>query len=190
MMNKMTRQERRESKKQEHDAAVKRFQDLVAKTRAAIEQNELARARLLLKDCDKMVGKADIDDGYAIVLALYNDIENPEQAVRRRQKEQERSGNHAEQDEQQHLEEQERLKKLQQIIKVSESLEISRLADLLKVNVQFVWDHIINWAEQFGFKIKENVVIFGQGNTTAFVDELQRQFDSWDDKIEHKDGKI
>jgi len=87
-------------------------------------------------------------------------------------------------------EEQEHLDKLRKIIKVSNSLEIARLADLLKVDSQFVWDHIIDWAEQFGFRIEENKVIFGQGDTGAFLDELQRQFDTWDGKTKSKDGKI
>jgi len=88
------------------------------------------------------------------------------------------------------LEEKKRLAKLQQIIKVSESLEISRLANVLKVDEQYVWDNIFNWAEQFGFKIKENIVIFGQCDTSAFTDELQRQFDTWDDKTRSKKSKI
>lgn len=95
-----------------------------------------------------------------------------------------------EQDEQRHSEEQDRLDKLRRIIKVSISLEIARLAELLKVDVQFVWDHIIDWAEQFGFRIEENKVIFGHGDTGAFLDELQRQFDTWDDTTKQKDGKI
>ena len=82
------------------------------------------------------------------------------------------------------------MNKLRQIVKVSESLEISRIAKTLEMDEEVLWKHIFDWAEQFGFKIKENVVIFGQGDTTAFIDELQRQFGAWDDTIRRKDGKI
>ncbi|HME52653.1 MAG TPA: hypothetical protein VKM55_10580 [Candidatus Lokiarchaeia archaeon] len=93
-------------------------------------------------------------------------------------------------DQQRINEEQEHLDKLRQIIKVSESLAISRIAKTLEMDEEVLWKHIFDWAEQFGFKIKEDVVIFGQGNTSAFIDELQRQFDSWDDRTKSKDGKI
>ena len=166
------RREREEQRQREHDAAVQHYNELVNETRSAIVQCDFAKARSMVEDCRVIAKQARIAGGITTVDTLLHDIDDAEQAEQRRR------------------EEQERLDKLRQIIKVSESLEISRLASVLKVDEQYVWDKIFNWAEEFGFKIKENVVIFGQGDTTAFIDELQRQFETWDDATRRKDGKI
>jgi len=81
------------------------------------------------------------------------------------------------------------ISKLQQIIKVSNSMEITRLASVLKIDETLLWDHIFDWAEQFGFRIEESKVIFGQGNTGAFIDELDKQFTAWNENIRRKEGK-
>ena len=81
------------------------------------------------------------------------------------------------------------ISKIQQIIKVSNSMEITRLASVLKIDETLLWDHIFDWAEQFGFRIEESKVIFGQGNTGAFIDELDKQFAAWNENARRKDGK-
>jgi hypothetical protein len=86
--------------------------------------------------------------------------------------------------------EKERIDKLRKIIKVSTSLQISRLANLLDVDEEFVWNNIIDWAERFGFTIDNDKVVFGQGNTNAFIDDLDKKFSAWDEKSRRKDGKI
>ena len=90
----------------------------------------------------------------------------------------------------QHAADQKWISKLQQIIKVSNSMEITRLASVLKIDEALLWDHIFDWAEQFGFRIEESKVIFGQGNTGAFIDELDKQFAAWNEKTRGKDDKI
>ena len=86
--------------------------------------------------------------------------------------------------------EQERMDKLRRIMKVSTSLEIAQLASLLGIDEKDLMDRIIDWAEQFGFQIDGNKVIFGQGNTAAFIDELNAAFGSWGGKEKNKDGKL
>jgi len=46
-----------------------------------------------------------------------------------------------------------------------------------------------NWAKLFGFKIKGNEVVIGNEDTDAFIDELDKQFSSWNAKEIAKDGK-
>lgn len=84
---------------------------------------------------------------------------------------------------------QDRIAKLRKIVKVSNSLEISRLAEVLHINEKMLWDRIFDWAEQFGFRIEENKVIFGQGNVAGFVDELDKHFATWGSKESTKEGK-
>ena len=166
------RRDREEQLQREHDATVHRCQDLVAEARAAVKQNEFERARSLVADYRVIASQANIADGNSTADALSSDIDNAEHEEKRRR------------------EELERLDKLRKIIKVSNSLEISRIAKTLEMDEEMLWKHIFDWAEQFGFRIEENKVIFGQGDTGAFIDELQRQFESWDEKTQRKDGKI
>ena len=84
---------------------------------------------------------------------------------------------------------QDRIAKLRKIVKVSNSLEISRLAEVLHIDEKMLWDRIFDWAEQFGFRIEENKVIFGQGNVAGFVDELDKHFATWGSKESTKEGK-
>ena len=49
---------------------------------------------------------------------------------------------------------------------------------------------IVDWAEKFNFTIDKDVVIFGHGNTTAFIDELDKQFNDWHTNEKYKNGKV
>lgn len=84
----------------------------------------------------------------------------------------------------------EKLVKLREIMMVSERIKLNRLANLLGLSEQFVWDHIIEWASQFKFKIDDDEVIFGQGNIDAFIDELDKKFKDWDSSENDKKGKV
>jgi len=83
-----------------------------------------------------------------------------------------------------------KIKKLQQIMKVSDSLEISRLAGVLGMEEQALWEKIFEWAEKFGFRIKKNVVIFQNGDTEGFIESLDKQFVEWEQKEKNNTGKI
>jgi len=88
------------------------------------------------------------------------------------------------------LEELDVVAKLRKIVNVSASLSISQLAELLKVDEAFIWENIVDWAEQFGFIIENDKIMFGKGNTIAFIDELDKKFAEWNEKTRTKEGKI
>ena len=53
-----------------------------------------------------------------------------------------------------------------------------------------VLKRVIGWAKQFGFKINGKEVIFNQGNIDAAIDDLDKQFRSWNSKEKDKGNKI
>nr|MDO8112291.1 hypothetical protein [Candidatus Sigynarchaeota archaeon] len=57
-----------------------------------------------------------------------------------------------------------RVQKLKKLIKVSERVEIARISDILDVDEKIVWKNIVDWADQFGFKIAGKEIVFGKGN--------------------------
>ncbi len=76
------------------------------------------------------------------------------------------------------------VEKLRKIIKVSDRIEVARLADALGIDEKLAWQRVFDWAEQFGFKVDGNVIVFGSGNTAKFVDDLDKEFAEWHaDKI-------
>jgi len=83
-----------------------------------------------------------------------------------------------------------RIEKLRKIVKVSNSLEIARMAAVLSMDEKLLWDKIFDWADQFGFRIEKDMVIFAQGNTAGFIDALDKQFSAWQDLEHEKEGKI
>ena len=84
----------------------------------------------------------------------------------------------------------ERMNKLRKIMKVSDSIKIPILANLLEMTEENVWDYVYDWADQFDFRIKEDLIVFGQGDMTAFLKELDKAFSTWGDKEKNKDGKM
>jgi hypothetical protein len=76
------------------------------------------------------------------------------------------------------------VEKLRKIIKVSDRIEVARLADALCIDEKLAWQRVFDWAEQFGFKVDGNVIVFGSGDTAKFVDDLDKEFAEWHaDKI-------
>ncbi|MBN2153972.1 MAG: hypothetical protein JW839_21120 [Candidatus Lokiarchaeota archaeon] len=76
------------------------------------------------------------------------------------------------------------VEKLRKIIKVSDRIEVARLADALDIDEKLAWQRVFDWAEQFGFKVDGNAVVFGAGDTARFVDDLDKEFAEWHaDKI-------
>ena len=69
-------------------------------------------------------------------------------------------------------------------------MKITQIAAILEMDENTVLKRIVDWAKQFGFKIRGDEVIFSQGNTSAFIDELDKQFSDWDVKTKQQDGKI
>ena len=67
------------------------------------------------------------------------------------------------------------MEKLRTVMKVTENITIERLADVLGVDVSHVWDRIFDWANEFGFKIRGNEVIFTPGDVTSFINKMERE---------------
>lgn len=88
------------------------------------------------------------------------------------------------------IKERQRIETLRKIVAVTESLEIDRLAKVLEIDSEEVWKNIFDWASKFGFKIKDDKIIFGTGDISGFVSELDRHFSDWDEKSKERTGKI
>ena len=80
--------------------------------------------------------------------------------------------------------------KIREIMAVSESMTVEQLAAALAKPVSFVWDNVFKWAEHFGFKIKDGMIHFKEGDVDAFVTELDKHFKAWESKEKLGDGKI
>lgn len=84
------------------------------------------------------------------------------------------------------LSQDERLDKLKKIVRVSKRLEVSRMADVLKMPEKELWDFIFDWAEDFGFLIDKDVVEFNADRVDDFIAQLDNEFKKWEtsaDKI-------
>ncbi|MEX2684919.1 MAG: hypothetical protein Q6373_025315 [Candidatus Sigynarchaeota archaeon] len=76
------------------------------------------------------------------------------------------------------------VEKLRKIIKLSDRIEVAKLADALGIEEKHAWQRVFDWAEQFGFKVDGNMIVFGSGDTARFVDNLDKEFAEWHaDKI-------
>ncbi|HME52564.1 MAG TPA: hypothetical protein VKM55_10125, partial [Candidatus Lokiarchaeia archaeon] len=73
---------------------------------------------------------------------------------------------------------------------VSTKLKISQMAQILKMSESDLYDHIVDWATDYGFTLDEDVVIFGVGSKDDFIASLDNAFASWDKKTETKEGKL
>ncbi len=82
------------------------------------------------------------------------------------------------------------LEKLKKLVQVSEKLKISQIAQILKIKEADVYDHIVDWAAEFGFTLDEDVVKFGAGRKDDFIASLEKDFADWGKKAENKDGKV
>ena len=51
-------------------------------------------------------------------------------------------------------------------------------------------DRIIDWADEFGFTIEEDVVIINKDSVDNFIKMLDKQFSSWEKKEALKEGKF
>jgi len=87
------------------------------------------------------------------------------------------------------MHDQDHLVRLRKIIKVSEGMEISQLAAMLDMDEKQVLKQLVDWAEQFDFTIRGKDLDFNKDTDDSFVDAIDKEYASWDDKAKHKDGK-
>lgn len=65
--------------------------------------------------------------------------------------------------------------KLKNILKVSKALPIGRLAKILGMDEDKMWDSVFGWAQEFGFKINGEQLEFGDGRKDEFITELEKR---------------
>ena len=83
-----------------------------------------------------------------------------------------------------------RLDKLKKLVRVSKKLKLEQMASLLGLTVAELNERIVDWADQFGFVLDEDVVEFSNGRKDDFIAALDESFASWDKKAASKDGKL
>jgi len=79
---------------------------------------------------------------------------------------------------------QQRLAKLATIVRVSRRLEVSRMAEVLKMKESDLWDFIFDWAEEFNFKIDKDIIEFDVDKTDDFIATLDSEFKKWEKSTE------
>ena len=80
--------------------------------------------------------------------------------------------------------------KLAKLVRVSESVKILYMAKMLGIEEEDLLGRLVDWAEQFGFTIADDVVKFGAGQKEDFIAQLEQEFSSWDKSAQGKDGKV
>ena len=86
--------------------------------------------------------------------------------------------------------EQETIEKLKKLVRVSKKLKISQMAQILSLNEKDLYNRILEWADQFGITIDDDIVEFGSGKKDDFLAALDEAFTDWGKKTETKDGKL
>lgn len=72
------------------------------------------------------------------------------------------------------LAEGELVEKLRKTIRVSDRIPIPQLAQLLRMDVPALWDHVLDWADRYRFRIDNDVLVLKDGDVEAFLRELGR----------------
>ncbi len=75
--------------------------------------------------------------------------------------------------------ERERLEKLERLIRVSVKLKRQEIGEYLGLSKQELFDRLVTWAEQFGFKIDGDDVLFEGAQKDDFIAALEKEFSSW-----------
>ncbi|MHA1299917.1 MAG: hypothetical protein ACTSO9_10875 [Candidatus Helarchaeota archaeon] len=75
------------------------------------------------------------------------------------------------------------------MMKVSTKLKFATMQKALEMNESEFIKNIFKWAEEFGFTIEEDAVVFNKDTFNDFIDMLDSQFDTWEEKENSKEGK-
>ena len=67
------------------------------------------------------------------------------------------------------------IEKLKNVLKVAKALPINRLAKILGMSEDDMWDRVIGWAQKFGFIINGEQLEFTGGKKDEFIFELENQ---------------
>jgi tetratricopeptide (TPR) repeat protein len=85
-----------------------------------------------------------------------------------------------------------RIEKLKKLVKVTNNMKIEQFAKVLEMSTEQVYERLIDWADQFGFKIDNDVIRFPTDSSKMdnFLQGLDNNFSQWQEKEVSKDGKI
>jgi hypothetical protein len=76
------------------------------------------------------------------------------------------------------------------MIESSDQIEIERLRELLNIDKKQFNEKVFDWASEFSFQIDGEYLIIDKEKVSDFIDELDRQFDTWAKEEEERDKKI
>ena len=72
------------------------------------------------------------------------------------------------------LPESELLERLRKTFRVSDRISIPQLAQQLRMEITALWDHILDWADRYRFRIDNDVLVVKDGDVEAFLRELNK----------------
>ncbi len=72
------------------------------------------------------------------------------------------------------LPESELVERLRKTFRVSDRISIPQLAQQLKIEVTALWDHVLDWADRYRFRIDNDVLVIKDGDVEAFLRELAK----------------
>ena len=80
--------------------------------------------------------------------------------------------------------------KLRKMVKVSTRMTQEQMRGILKMSAEDFNDRILDWAEEFGFKIDGDSVNFAGADMDAFIQSLDDEFATWGKSEQTGSGKI
>ncbi len=84
----------------------------------------------------------------------------------------------------------ERIEKLKKIIKVSDEIKLDMMRKSLDLDEKTFLDNIYDWAEEFSFRIKGDLLIINQATVDDFINALDGQFSEWERSEKTGLGKL
>ena len=80
-------------------------------------------------------------------------------------------------------------KKIKTILQVSDNIKLEVLRKLLRMEESAFYKKIINWAQQFNFKIEGDIIHVNSKTVSEFIDALDKQFIEWEKTEQEKRDK-
>ncbi len=74
------------------------------------------------------------------------------------------------------------MEKLKKLVRASRRLKREEIGEYLGLSGKELFDKLVDWAGEFGFKIDGDEVIFEGGRTDDFIAQLDKEFTEWSNK--------
>ena len=84
----------------------------------------------------------------------------------------------------------ENIEKLRDILNISNRIKLERVQNILNLDDKSFNKKIIEWANEFGFRIDGEYLIVNEETVSDFIDRLDEQFAEWEEKEKEKTDKI